>query len=174
MKVSNVIETPRLFLRPFAEEDAEVFYLLNLDEEVMRFTGDVPFDTVEASRQFILAYSEYDKHGYGRFSVVTKSSSQVIGWCGLKYHPDEDYTDLGYRILRQYWGRGYATEASVACVSYGFKTLGLDEIIGRTAQENTASVRVLEKIGMRFWKKAPCEGIENSVFYRINREEWGR
>lgn len=166
-----IITTERLWLSPFHESDAEVFYNLNNDNEVMRYTGDVAFESVEDSLDFILGYDHYYRYGYGRWTVILQDTEETIGWCGLKYHPDEDYVDLGYRLIRSHWGRGYATEAARACIHHGFEALGLDRIVGRTAKENTASVRVLEKAGLNYWKTAPCEGIENSVYYRISKGE---
>lgn len=167
MSKEPVLETERMFLREFDVEDAEFFYHLNLDEEVMRYTGDVAFDSIEHAREFVKAYDHYHHYGYGRWTMVLKDTGEPVGWCGLKYHPDEKYVDLGYRMASEFWGIGLATEAAMACVNYGFNKLGMKDIVGRTAQENARSVRVLEKVGMTFWKKAPCEGIEDSVFYRI-------
>lgn len=165
-----IVQTQRLLLREFEPADAETFYDLNLDPEVMRYTGDVAFASVEASRQFIHNYPAYRESGFGRWSVVLRKTGICIGWCGLKRHPG-GMVDLGYRLARAQWNRGYATEASRACLDYGFTTLKLGEIVGRTARANLASIRVLEKIGMQFWKHAPCEGISDSVFYRVSAAE---
>ena len=165
----NVLKTPRLDLRKFETDDAEFFFNMNSDPEVLRYTGDVNFESVAAARQFIEKYDHYSKHGYGRWTVVLRQTGETIGFCGLKNHPDEGYIDLGYRFLQKHWGQGYASEAAQACVYYGLHHLGLNEIVGRTAEENKASIRVLEKSGMKFWKYAPCEGIENSVFYKITK-----
>lgn len=156
MKTNYILETPRLLLREFREEDAPHFFELNEDPEVIRYTGDPPFASVEAARQFLLDYDQYEKHGYGRWAVLLKPESarpEWIGWCGLKYIPELDETDVGFRFFRRYWGRGYATEAARACLDYGFGALGLKRIVGRAMKENAASVRVLQKIGMEFWKE---------------------
>lgn len=138
----------------------------------MRFTGDKAFKSIEESSQLILKYDHYKQHGMGRWTVVAKHNHEVLGWCGLKKH-DEGFIDIGFRFFQQVWGNGYATEAAQACLDYGFNTLQLDEIIGRASQDNPRSIRVLEKLGMRFWKKAPCEGIEDSVSYRIQHSSTG-
>ncbi len=166
-----ILETPRLHLRRFEVADAESFYHLNRDPEVMRYTGDVAFASIAASEAFLRSYRAYEDGGFGRMTVVLRNVGDILGWCGLKRHPD-GMVDLGYRFHRKYWGHGYATEAARACLDDGFRNdLNLHEIVGRTARENTASVRVLEKLGMTFWKRAPCEGIIDSVFYRIRRDE---
>lgn len=165
-----LFETDRLMFRKFSAEDAEAFYLLNSDEEVMRYTGDIAFESVEASRAFLANYDPYSITGFGRWTVLLKSTNTVIGWCGLKKLEDGT-VDLGYRFFKEYWNNGYASEAAVASLEQGFKIFGLNEIIGRTAKENLSSIRVLEKIGMTFFKDAPCEGIENSVYYKITKED---
>lgn len=158
MTNSYILETPRLFLREFREEDASFFFELNEDPEVIRYTGDPPFASLEEARQFLLDYDQYRKYGYGRWAVLLRPESdggspEWIGWCGLKYISELDETDIGFRLFRRYWGRGYATEAALACLDYGFRELGLRRIVGRVMKENVASVRVLEKIGMEFWKE---------------------
>ena len=132
----------------------------------MRYTGDKPFKTIEEAEEFIQTYPNYRRDGYGRWTVIEKATDKVIGWCGLKNHPGE-YVDLGYRFLQEFWNQGYATEAALACIAYGFDVLKLDKIVGRTAALNDASIRVLEKIGMQFWKKHECEGIKDSLYYSI-------
>ncbi len=169
MKNSDVIiTTNRLILREFSADDAESFYLLNSDTDVMQYTGDLAFKSVQDSAEFISNYNSYRKSGFGRWTVLLKDTNESLGWCGLKLHPDK-MVDLGYRFHKRHWNNGYATEAATACIQYGFDVLNIDEIVGRTAFANKSSIRVLEKIGMKFWKEAPCEGIEASVYYRINR-----
>lgn len=153
-----IIETPRLLLREFREEDASFFFELNEDPEVVRYTGDPPFGSVEEARQFLRDYGQYEKFGYGRWAVLLKSEEKDgppawIGWCGLKYTPELDETDIGFRFFRRYWGQGYATEAARACLDHGFGPLGLRQVVGRVMKGNKASIRVLEKIGMEFWKE---------------------
>lgn len=163
-----ITTTNRLILREFDPSDAEVFYALNADPEVMKFTDDLSFESIQATRNFIENYDAYTKTGMGRWTLCIKENKKIIGWCGLKKHPD-GMVDLGYRILQETWGKGYATEAAKASVTYGFDQLGLTEIVGRTARANTRSIRVLEKINMQFWKNAPCKGIHDSVYYRIRK-----
>lgn len=163
-----IFETERLVFREFSVNDAEAFYRLNNDPVVMRYTGDIPFSSVEESKTFIENYSAYKDSGYGRWTTIIKDTAEIIGWCGLKKHTN-GMVDLGYRYHQEYWNKGYATEAAIGSIQYGFNHLDINEIVGRTARNNAASVRVLEKCGMSFWKEAPCEGIENSLFYRIIR-----
>lgn len=165
--MSPITTTERLCLREMTTADAEHAYLLNSDPEVVRHTGDGPFASPEAARTFLAAYPDYRIHGFGRWAVVRSTDEAWLGWCGLKRHPNGD-VDLGYRLMRRYWGQGYATEAGRACLDLGFDRFGLDLIIGRVARENTASIRVLEKLGMRYWKTDVCEHDPEALIYRID------
>jgi RimJ/RimL family protein N-acetyltransferase len=145
-------------MREFREEDAEGMYELNSDPEVIRYTGDDPFVSIDAARDFILHYDAYNKFGRGRLTVLLKDSDEYMGWCGLKYDPVTGETDLGFRLLKKFWNKGYATEASVRSVEHGFRHLEIDKIIGRAMQENIASINVLKKIGMVFEKEFESHG----------------
>jgi len=104
-----LIETERLSLREFNFDDAENLYRLNLDPDVIRHTGDPPFESVETARLFIYNYKDYKLNGYGRWAIDLKADGRFIGWAGLKLNEDNDI-DLGYRLLKSEWGQGYATE----------------------------------------------------------------
>lgn len=171
--MKRILETGRLFLRQFSAQDAGYLYELNRDPEVIQFTGDPPFDSVENAAEFLEGYDAYRKDGFGRWAVVDKSTGEFIGWCGLKRN-SENQVDIGFRFFKKVWNRGYATESARACLEYGFRRHGFQEIIGRAAKKNSASIRVLEKIGMVYWKEGPCEGIPDAVYYRITANEFTR
>ncbi|PZR08277.1 MAG: N-acetyltransferase [Flavobacterium psychrophilum] len=161
-----IITTQRLHLRQLTPNDAENFYLLNADPEVIRYTGDGAFANIEAAKQFLEGYNHYEKYGFGRWAVIRREDNDFLGWCGLKYTPETDEYDIGFRFFKKYWNQGYATEAAQACLNYGFEKLRLKTIIGRAMKANTASVKVLEKIGMTYWKPMDFHGGEG-VVYRI-------
>lgn len=142
-------ETNRLQHRAFTVDDAEAYFALNSDPDVMRFTGEPLLTSLEAGKQAIASYPDFDEVGYGRWACVLKETQAIIGFCGLKYLSDLDEVDVGYRFLPQYWGRGLASEACKASLDFGFRTLGLDQIIGLVLPDNAASIRVLEKAGMQ-------------------------
>ncbi len=169
--MKTLFETPRLLLREFDVSDARALYELNSDPEVMRYTGDKPFSSIAEAETFVQDYDAYKKQGFGRWAVISKASGQLIGWCGLKRN-EKDLVDIGFRFFRDQWGKGYATEAAKATLDYGFEVLGLEQIIGRAARENAASLRVLEKLGMVYWKEDTCMGIDNSLYYKIDREQY--
>jgi [ribosomal protein S5]-alanine N-acetyltransferase len=151
-----VIETERLLLRTFTVEDAQLIYELNQDPEVIRFTGDPVRDLVHANEileQVILP--QYALYNYGRWAVHVKTqfdqeNNGFIGWCGLKNRPERNEIDLGYRFMKKSWGKGYATEAAFACLDFGFKKLQIKRIVGRAMPQNTASLKVMEKCGMKY------------------------
>lgn len=166
-----IIESPRLRLREFSLDDAEDIYLLNSDPDVIRYTGDGPFSSVLDTESFIKTYDHYSKHGHGRWTCLTRDDNKYLGWCGLKCNED-DQVDIGFRFLQRYWNQGYATEAAKACLQYGFSTLLLPVIIGRTDIKNLASIRVLEKIGMQFWKEDSTDHIANALIYRLSADDF--
>ena len=147
-----VHETERLILREFTADDAEVYFRLGADPNITRYTGDQGVATVEQALEVMQArpIADYAKYGYGRWACVFKENGEVIGFAGLKYVDDLAEVDIGYRLLPAYWGRGLATEASLPAIDYGFTQLGLKQIIGLVMPENVASVRVLEKLGLRY------------------------
>jgi ribosomal-protein-alanine N-acetyltransferase len=149
MKV--ILETDRLLVREYVEEDAEAFFKLNTDPEVLRFVPDKALLNVEQARQLLIDHpmADYRKHGFGRGACILKSTGEQIGFAGLKYLDELGEIDVAYRLLPAYWGQGLATEAALASVRYGFVDLGLKRIIGLVMPENIASVRVLEKAGLR-------------------------
>jgi len=163
-----ILETERLMLRELSTLDAENFYNLNSDPEVMKHTGDVPFISVESAKQFLENYSDYQNNGFGRWAVIDKESKTFLGWCGLKLN-EEHLIDLGFRFFKSHWGKGYATESAKASLEYGFNHLNISDIIGRVALENKASIHVLEKLNMIFWKHDKCKGIQNSVYYTLSK-----
>lgn len=146
-----VIHTDRLLLRTFTMGDAELIYELNSDPEVIQYTGDRVANIGEASavlRDRILP--QYQLYDHGRWAVLSKYGHEFIGWCGLKTRPERNEIDLGYRFMKKAWGNGYATEAALGCIKYGFETLQIKRIVGRAMPENLASIRVLEKCRMTY------------------------
>ncbi|MFY0483927.1 GNAT family N-acetyltransferase [Flavobacterium sp. PLA-1-15] len=148
--MKKILETPRLFLRELDPNDAEQFYQLNLNPNVIKYTGNAAFKDVEEALHFLKNYQDYKQNGYGRWAVIDKLNNEFLGWCGLKYEKDLDETDIGFRFFEQHWSKGYATESAKACLEYGFEKLNLKTIVGRAMQENIASIKVLEKIGLAF------------------------
>lgn len=163
--------TKRLYMREATIEDAELAYQLNLDPEVIKYTGDPPFIDVNEAKVFLKNYDAYEKYGIGRWYAFLKEDHDFIGWCGLKYTAATNEVDLGYRLLKKYWGKGYASELAIASIYIGFNDLELDEIVARADVENTASIRVMEKVGMEFFSVINFDG-KAGVVYKLTKEKW--
>jgi RimJ/RimL family protein N-acetyltransferase len=119
------------------------------DPEVMRFSGGgarSPAGTLERVRSLI---EHQERHGFSKWGVCERASGALIGDCGIQLLEGGPDVELGFHLRPSAWGRGYATEAARACLDAAFADLGLDEVIAIVAPGNAASVRVLEKIGMR-------------------------
>ena len=148
----KTIETDRLILREYTEEDAPAFFALNRDPKVMRYVPDEPMVSIEQAREILRSHpiTDYKERGFGRFACILKTTGEHVGFSGLKYLKEIDDVDLGFRFIPSQWGKGLATEAALASIRYGFDELQLNRIVGLAEPENRASIRVLEKLGMRF------------------------
>lgn len=164
--MTKILETTRCYLRELTIDDAQHFFDLNADEDVIKYTGDKAFESVESAHQFLADYNPYQEHGYGRWAVINKNTNEFLGWCGLKYSTELNEVDLGFRFHKKYWNQGFATETAKACLDYGFNQLHLSKIVGRAMEANSASVKVLEKIGMTFVMKCEFE-LHDGVLYQI-------
>ena len=143
-----IAETDRLILKEFSIEDTEGFYRLNNDPLVLQYTGDKPFANVDETKRFIESYNHYQKHGFGRWSVYIKSENKYVGFCGLRVSEESGETDIGFRILREYWRKGIGYESSVAALELGFNQFKLENIVARAMKDNLASHGVIKKLGM--------------------------
>ncbi|WP_375437205.1 GNAT family N-acetyltransferase [uncultured Hymenobacter sp.] len=149
------IETPRLLLRKIELTDAPGILALDSDPDVLRYVPNAPISTLaEATGIVEHIRAQYQRNGIGRWAVKRKTDGAFVGWCGLKLVDDAvtnghtNYYDIGYRLLAQYWGSGYASEAAEASLRYGFEVLQLPVINATVMHENLASRRILEKLGL--------------------------
>jgi len=149
------LRTERLVLRRFTEADAGHLIELDADPEVMRFINGGRPTPPEVVRDEVLPaiLAGYRRHpGFGTWAAVERSGGAFVGWFG--FHPVDgrppDEVELGYRLRRQFWGRGYATEGSHALIRLGFTELGVRRVFATTMTVNAASRRVMEKLGLRF------------------------
>jgi RimJ/RimL family protein N-acetyltransferase len=173
--VEILLETERLILRRFEASDADNLVELDGDPEVMRYlTGGTatPRETVENE---LLPKMLRDDD---RWAAVEKSTGAFVGWLGIR-RANAGEVELGFRLRRSAWGRGYATEGSRALIRVAFAELGVQRVFAETMAVNTASRRVMEKAGLRFvrtfhqsWDD-PIEGTEHGeVEYELRREDW--
>lgn len=149
MTIRTKLETERLKLRLFTLDDLPVMYELNTDPDVIKY-ADTPVRNMAEARQRLEdgPLADYQQYGYGRFAVELKETGKVIGFCGVKYLPEIDLPEVGYRYLKKYWGRGIGTEAAEACVEFARNDLKVKKLVALIVPGNIGSVRVAEKLGM--------------------------
>ena len=166
-----IVETPRLVLKEFALTDVRHLSPILASLQVMRFSASGCL-TLEQTKEKIDSFiSSYRKYGFGKWAVILKETNQLIGYCGIGVEEidGKQETELGYRLSENYWGQGLATEAARAALDYGFNKLGLPDILAVVEPANTASVRVVEKLGMEYKRQTLFYGLEMSV-YQIEKK----
>jgi RimJ/RimL family protein N-acetyltransferase len=164
-----VIETNRLLLRTFTEDDAALIYELNLDPDVIRYTHDPIKDLAHASEILEkVIISQYALYNHGRWAVHVKATLEFLGWCGLKYLAELNEIDLGFRFKKEGWGKGYATEAAYASIQYGFEKIGLQRIVARAEIDNIGSWKVLEKCGMTYIGNEEADRYQVKAYEILN------
>ena len=158
--INKEIATKRLRLRHFRKEDIETYAEMMGDDEIARwFPKGVGYTHEEAQKSFDNILSHWNKYGFGLWAITRTESPCLIGRCGLNYIPETLEVEIDFVLASRYWRKGYATEAAKASLYYGFKILSLDRIIALAKPENTASLRVIKKIGMRY--------ITNTEYWNI-------
>ena len=172
----TILETPRLLLRRLDDADLERLFDFYQDAEVMRFLGPRP----ERRDEFVAAqrqrWSDHERdHGWGQWAVVRKEDGTFVGRCGpvMQHIDGVDEVEIGYALGAEFWGRGYAAEAAVACRDWAFRTLGVPHLISLINPLNARSQAVARRNGMTVWKRALFREVEVDV-WRITREEWER
>ena len=148
----NVLTTKRLALRRLSPADAEFIVELLNDAAFLRFIGDKAVRDVDDARQYILdgPVASYERNGFGSWLVALKETGLSIGICGLLKRESLPDVDIGFAFLPAYRSQGYAFESASAVLDYGRTELGLKRIVAITNSDNAGSIRVLEKMGMRF------------------------
>ena len=178
------VETPRLVMRQFTLADVDNLVSLDADPDVMRFiTGGLATTRAEIETEFLPAFlAYYDRYeGYGFWAAIEKPTGQFLGW--FHFRPGEgasaDEAELGYRLRKSAWGKGYATEGSRALIRKGFTEFGVQRVVAEAMAVNLASRRVMEKAGLtlvrtfrRPWPY-PIEGDNlGDVEYALTKADW--
>ena len=175
------LSTARLTLRQWRDDDLEPFACLNADPEVMRFFP-APLSREQSDAFASRARAFIDQRAWGLWAVEVVDSSRFIGFIGLaEPRFDAHFTpavEVGWRLARDAWGMGYATEGADAAVTHGFTDLGLEEIVSFTAVINERSRRVMERIGMSHdpaedfdHPSVPPGPLRRHVLYRLRRDD---
>ena len=168
------IETPRLILRPPRLDDLDAWSAMMADEETARFIGGVAERSV-CWRQLMSMIGSWHAHGFAMFSVVDKSTGRWVGRVGPWQPEDWPGPEVGWAIVREWWGKGYAVEAASASMDWAFTELGWEQVIHSIAPANVASQRVAEKLGSRHLGPgrlpAPYTNVAVDLWGQT-REEW--
>jgi RimJ/RimL family protein N-acetyltransferase len=150
----KILETERLLLRQFSAGDAEFILALLNEPSFIQNIGERGVRTLEDAKAYILngPVASYAKNGFGLYLVLLKETNESIGMCGLIKRDGLDDIDIGYAFLPKFWSRGYAVESALAVKTYAKDVIGLKRVVAITDPANEGSIRVLEKIGLRFEK----------------------
>ena len=156
------LETERLYMRPFKISDAADLFAMDANPNVHKYLWQQPTLELEESVKVIeYILGQYERNQIGRFATFLKETNEFIGWTGIKYIDDHvengntNFFDYGYRLVEKHWGKGYATEASIAWLQYGFETLKIPVMNAYAHKENGASNHILQKIGLEFKETYP-------------------
>ena len=179
------LETQRLVLRRFSTADVDNLVQLDADPDVMRFVnGGVPTPRYEIENDFLPAFlAYYDRYeGFGFWAVIEKASGEFLGWFHFRPRPDAaaGEVELGYRLRKPAWGRGYATEGSRALIAKGFTESGVQRVVAEAMTVNVASRRVMEKAGLKLVRATrqalphPVDGNQHVdvVGYALDKACW--
>lgn len=183
----RVAETQRLVLRNWEDRDRDLFHEINSDPEVMEF---FPFRRTREQSDALLdrLSAVIAGTGLGFFALADRATDEVFGFCGLSRtdlepHLPKGTVEIGWRLARRHWGRGYVTEAARELLRLGFEDNGLDEIVSFAVASNARSIAVMQRIGMRAdpSRDFPMSGIDEAhahlrphAFYAINKADWQR
>jgi len=178
------LQTERLILRRFTEDDGSLLFELDNDPDVMRFiNGGAPVAREEIDSDILPALLAYYERGdaYGFWAAVSRHDQHFLGWLHFRPHEGAPTSEpeLGYRLHRFAWGHGYATEAARALIDDGFAGDIVQRVVAETMVVNVASRRVMEKAGLRYvrtfhadWPVRIPGDEEGDVEYAITRAEW--
>jgi RimJ/RimL family protein N-acetyltransferase len=155
----QLIATKRLTIRPITTNDAKTFTKLFSDPDVMEFSDDGPRDAEWVNDWVEEQMRRYEASGIGHMAVVESDSRAVLGYCGLAKEEIEgrQETEIGYRLLRDSWGKGYATEAARAILNYAHAK-GIKRVVATIDPSNEASLRVAKRLGMTYEKDVMMPG----------------
>jgi RimJ/RimL family protein N-acetyltransferase len=165
-----------LILRTYRPDDLPLYAALNADPEVMRYLGGLPLARADSDGIAAWAQQRYEREGFGLLAVERQADGRFLGMCGLhrpQWYPDD--LEIGWRLAREHWGHGYATESAAEWLGYAFTTLDVPRVISIADVPNTRSIAVMTRLGMTFEHEARLEedGVEfDATVYAITAQQW--
>jgi len=170
-----ILETEDLILREFTEEDYQKWNTILCDPETMRYYP-APFDAAGVERWIKWTKENYEKYGFGLWAIILKETGAFVGDCGItmqNIHGDGVlYPEIGYHIHKDFWRRGYASQAAKGCLAYAFENNDFDEIFSYQKWTNVPSRKTAEKMGMSFREQYADGKNEYTSVYSITRAEY--
>ena len=170
-------ETERLILRELEYTDENDLFEMDSDPEVHLFIENNPVKSIDEITKVIeMLKKQYKENGIARWAVIDKLTNECIGWSGLKYfnqplNKHNNFYELGYRFKKKHWGKGFATESSIAILDYGFANLNVDKIFAITDPKNVNSKKVLTKLGFDFQETFNYEG-DPTDWFELKKTTW--
>jgi len=174
--MKTIFETERLIIREIVSTDIDAMLELHADPDVHKYLGN---KTITSQQKIVETIEwlaqQYADFGVGRWAMIHKQTKEFIGWTGLEFVTKEinnhkNFYDLGYRLLKRFWGKGFASESAFASVDYAFKNLKATEIYAMSDIENDGSNKILKKVGLKFIEKFDLEGVKHN-WYKLERSE---
>ena len=173
------IETQRLIIREWSENDFSPFLEIATDPDVMRYIGPGIAWTHGQAEEFLARQNEnVTRHGFCVGALESKADGQLLGHCGIQYLGSTGDVEVGWWLARKQWGRGFATEAGRGALAFAFEELNLDWVIAIAHPENKPSHRVMERLGMQFQRRFKGRELglpraeAEMLSYRVLRQEF--
>jgi RimJ/RimL family protein N-acetyltransferase len=172
MEFKQRIETKRLYLRPFAVDDASSFFTFFSDAETMKYSFSGPLTFEQTTQQIQEYIEEYNKHQFGVYVLVLKETGGVIGYCGLEWHWLEEkwQPELVYCLSKKFWNKGLAFEAARTVLKHANGQLKIPVIVSLIRYGNDASIRLAEKMGARMAGEVTIHGIKKLKYVYPEKE----
>ena len=149
--MSNILESERMVLRELKESDTQALAEIYADYDVMQYIGKGTVLSYEQTKKSIKSWEKhYELFKFGIWATIEKSTGKFIGLCGLSWLPDYTDIEVSYLFEKSSWGKGYATEIAKAILNYGFHDFGLMRIVALVYPQNTPSIHVIDKLGMKY------------------------
>ncbi len=170
-------ETERLILRALEYTDEHDLFEMDADPDVHLYIENRPVQSMdEITKAIEMIKKQYAENGIARWAVVDKLTNECVGWSGLKYfnqplNNHQHFYELGYRFKKKHWGKGYATESSIAVLNYGFEHLAVDTIYAITDPNNINSKNVLTKLGFVFQETFDYDG-DPTDWFELKKISW--
>jgi [ribosomal protein S5]-alanine N-acetyltransferase len=166
------VETGRLRLRPMEPGDARALFEIYRDPQTAKYWNKPDRSVADSQLRIAAMLGHWERYGFGDWALTDKRTGAMIGFCGLHHIERMAEVNLGFLLRRDFWGRGLATEASLAALDFGFEKAGVPAVVGTVAPGNAAAIRVLEACGMSLWKTIERDGPR--LVFMTTRDAWGR